>query len=334
MIMSCWKIYGFRVRLGFFSLIMRILITGASGLIGGRLAEYLSRAGHQLTLVSRNSMQLPACLSSAKVDRIDWYDELSLRRSCDSVDAIIHAAGMNSRESSKDPVGALAFNGLATARLASIANLAGVEKFIYISTAHVYKSPLVGYFSEDSCVRNLHPYASSHHAGEQYLLGNNVDRNIQTIVLRLSNAFGAPIDKRVNCWGLLANDLCRQAVLNGQLELSSSGIQERDFINISLVCKVVEYLLVQELHDASSQVFNVGSGVSRSVRMMAELIQSRCIRLLKYKPNLVSPGDAAEEDYGHLNYSVEKIMSLGIGISDLEFINEIDNLILFCKKYF
>ena len=61
----------------------------------------------------------------------------------------------------------LEFNGAATARLVRASLRAGVSKFIYFSTAHVYRSLLVGYFDDNSCPRNAHPYASTHLAGEQ-----------------------------------------------------------------------------------------------------------------------------------------------------------------------
>ena len=59
---------------------------------------------------------------------------------CLDVDVVVHAAGMNAKDCLADPVAAH-FNGVATARFAAAASKAGVEKFIYLSTIHVYASP-------------------------------------------------------------------------------------------------------------------------------------------------------------------------------------------------
>ena len=52
-----------------------------------------------------------------------------------------------------------------------------------------------------------------------------------------------PLHPSANCWGLLANDLCKQAVLTRSLRLSTPGWQPRDFLPLSLVCSVTEQLL-------------------------------------------------------------------------------------------
>ena len=56
---------------------MRILITGGFGFIGGRLAAYLSQAGHQVLLGSRNDSTHPPDLvaTGRSGTRSKWGDE-------------------------------------------------------------------------------------------------------------------------------------------------------------------------------------------------------------------------------------------------------------------
>ena len=104
---------------------------------------------------------------------------------------MIHAAGMNAQDCAENPVGALGFNGVSTARLVQASIRAGVSKFIYFSTAHVYCSPLTGEIDVTSCPRNLHPYASTHLAGEYALMSAaQGDNGLTGIILRLSNVIG------------------------------------------------------------------------------------------------------------------------------------------------
>jgi len=77
--------------------------------------------------------------------------------SCDGVYVVIQAAGMNAQDCAADPVAALAFNGVATVRLVMAASRTGAQRFISLSTAHVYASPLAGTITEATYPRNLTP---------------------------------------------------------------------------------------------------------------------------------------------------------------------------------
>ena len=313
---------------------LRILITGGLGFVGGRLAVHLAQAGHQIVLGSRNTVSPPAWLPQAEVAQIEWDDIAALEHSCNGADLVIQAAGMNAQDCAADPVAALAFNGVVTARLVAAASRAGVQKFIYLSTAHVYASPLVGTITEETCPRNLHPYATSHLAGEHAVLSANQREQIRGTVLRLSNAFGAPMYKDVNCWMLLVNDLCKQAVQTRKLVLQTSGLQQRDFVGMTEVCRVVEYLAVGNGAATQPSLFNVGAGVSQSVLAMAQLIQQRCVQVLGFEPVLQRVQDGVGEQHPMLTYRVDNLAALGFNSNSLDNSSEIDNLLRFCHSTF
>lgn len=323
------------MRLGPFSLSMRILITGGLGFVGGRLAVHLAHAGHRIVLGSRNAVAPPAWLLQAEVVKIEWEDIAALERCCLGVDMVIQAAGMNAEDCATDPIAALAFNGVATARLVAAASRAGVHRIIYLSTAHVYAGPLVGTITEETFPRNLHPYATSHLAGEQAVLGANQRGNIQGIVLRLSNAFGAPANKKVNCWMLLVNDLCRQAVQTHKLILHSGGQQQRDFIAMNEVCRVIERLAGANHGDGyPTGIFNIGSGESQSVFSITQTIQQRCLQVLGFHPELQRKQDVEEDSFMPFIYRTARLVELGTPIDASNNIAEIDNLLRYCATNF
>ena len=312
---------------------MRILITGGLGFVGGRLAAHLADAGHQIVLGSRKAINPSAWLPQAEVLQIEWDNCHALELSCNGVDIVIHAAGMNAQDCATDPVAALAFNGLATARLVSAAIRSGVKKFIYLSTAHVYASPLKGNITEATCPRNLHPYATSHLAGEQAILSASQLGQIKGIVLRLSNAFGVPMHKDVNCWMLLVNDLCRQAVTTRNLVLHSNGLQNRDFVAIDKVCCLVECLLAEAGTGMVPPIFNIGSGKSQSVLEMAQMVQIRCKHVLGYEPKLRRSIESSGAVLQPLDYIGGAINKVGLQLLTNPT-NEIDNLLRFCCSQF
>ena len=138
---------------------------------------------------------------------------------------------------------------------------AKVSKFIFLSTAHVYASPLIGKFSEETFPNNKHPYATSNIAGENAVL-NLFTKNsrLQRVILRLSNGVGSPMDKNSKCWGLFINDLCKQIVENGSMTVRSDYNDERDFFPISLLEDCILTILLER--KIEHLVINVSSSKS------------------------------------------------------------------------
>ena len=176
-ISNCWKIYGLRALPG--AQIgkpnyMRILVTGGFGYLGAKLSEYLSQEGHHVVLGSQRKLKAPNWLPQAEVVRTLWTDEIALRKMCQGVDVIVHAAGMNAQDCSNDPVSALEFNGLSTVRLLQSAIHAHTRRFIYLSTAHVYRNPLEGIIDENTPPQNTHPYNKP--SCREYALAHEISR--------------------------------------------------------------------------------------------------------------------------------------------------------------
>ncbi|MDA7738813.1 SDR family oxidoreductase [Amylibacter sp.] len=313
---------------------MRILIAGGFGFVGGRLVQYLSAQGHEIVIGSRMIKAPNVKFHDVEVKKIEWNNGITLSQICEGIDVIIHAAGMNAKECSEDPKGALNFNGNGTNRLAIAARDAGVKKFIYLSTAHVYASPLVGSITEETETLNMHPYATSHLAGESSLLEIGKSSKMSAIVLRLSNAFGVPIHWSVNCWSLLINDLCKQAVQTKKLVLTSDGTQLRDFISLQEVCRVIGKITVANERFRAKQVFNLGSGASKSVRETAMLVRHRSMKVLGFAPELSFLTAGHCKTPATLSYGLKNLSTLNITVKDSTINCEVDNLLRFCSTNF
>jgi UDP-glucose 4-epimerase len=223
---------------------MKILITGGFGFLGGRMARFLSKAsGNEIVLGARNIHKQPASLAGFRVVETGWESPEKLKEACKGVDSIIHLAGMDAASCAADPVKALEFNGVTTAKLINIAIDAGVKQFVFFSTAHVYSAPLIGRVTENSLPASLHPYATSNRAGEDVVLAQSANEKINGIVIRLSNSYGSPAHDEANCWTLLVNDLCKQAVVSRKLVVKSNGLQRRNFVTITDACNATSHLM-------------------------------------------------------------------------------------------
>lgn len=297
------------------------------------MARYLQLAGHHIILGSRNASAPPEWLPQAGVAQTEWSDGPSLEQVCSGVDVVIQAAGMNAQDCSSDPLAALEFNGVATARLHRAANRAGVKRFIYLSTAHVYTSPLIGTISEDTCPRNIHPYATSHLAGENAVFGERQQGKIESVVLRLSNAFGAPAHAETNCWMLLVNDLCRQAVCDRQLILRSAGLQRRDFVTLQDVGSAIAHVIAMNTEQVEGMVFNIGGAWAPRIIEMLELVHARCLAVLGFAPDVIRPQPSDDELTAGLEFRIDRLLATGYKLSG-SAVAEIDETLLFCRKAF
>jgi UDP-glucose 4-epimerase len=310
---------------------MRVLVTGGFGYLGGRIAQSLCSNGHKIILGSRGKHESPGWLPNVETAQLEWNNFESLRAICKEVDVIIHAAGVNSQDSFLDPLGANEFNGVATERLVKASIGTRVSNFIYLSTAHVYCSPLIGKITEESYLLNEHPYASSHRAGEDGLLSvSQTEFFFKGVVLRLSNGVGAPANRNSNCWMLAVNDFCRQLIENGKIEVNSPQGVERDFFPISLLCNTISSII--NLDKMDERIINVSSAKTMSLIEIIELITKRSEKLFGFEPEVEFKNKDLISNKVNLKISNNKLRKI-VKIEDsLEL--EIDQLLLRCKEWF
>ena len=305
-----------------------VLITGGFGFLGGRLGQFLS-AHYNVTLASRTEQRAPQWLSFSKTIKIDWESEQSLLDACKSADIVIHASGLNAQECSDDPKKALLVNGMYTQNLVDAAINQSVKKFIYLSTIHVYSDNPLGEISEDTPTTNSHPYAASHVVGENAVLMATRQEYTEGVVVRISNAFGSPVSKDVNCWMLLVNDLCKQAALNKSLVLHSNSEIVRNFITITDFCSVIELLMKNKDID---RIVNIVSSKSYTITEMAKKVQFNCYDVLGFEPPILS-NIKLSKDLDLINFQTNYLNRVGFKLNS-DFNLEIKKLISFCVKNF
>ena len=116
--------------------------------------------------------------------------------------------------------------------------------------------------------------------------------------------------------------------------MKSDGAQLRDFISMQEVCRDTEKIILASEKFRALQIFNLGSGISKSIRDIAMIIQARSVKVLGYKPELNFLKEASSEASLPLYYATENLSTLGIEVSDESSESEIDNLLRFCRVNF
>jgi UDP-glucose 4-epimerase len=318
---------------------MTILITGGFGYIGSRVAQTLAATEFEVILGTRNAtVSIPIWLPTAKLALLDWSSPSNLKIACAGVDTVVHLAAMNEIESARDPVGALLSNGVATLNLLEAAIASRVKRFVYMSTAHVYGSPLQGRIDERTLPRAQHPYAITHKVAEDFVLAAHDQGKIEGLVLRLSNGFGAPSHAGIDRWSLVVNDLCRQAVVSGALRLKSAGLQSRDFITLQDVGRAVVHCLSLGKEGLNDGLFNLGGDCVMRIVDMAELIRARWKSMTGICLPFERPEATASEVLNgarsrSLIYSSAKLQATGFSLLSLREA-EIDATLALCRHSF
>ena len=311
----------------------KVFITGGFGFIGGRLGQYLYENGYEILLGSRARRTIPDWLPQANTLQIDWNNQESLDSACNGIDFVLHASGMNAKLCAEDPKQAYLVNGIYTERLVKAAVKNRVKKFIYFSTAHVYSAPLTGPIDENKPTVNIHPYATSHLKGENSVLKETNNKLTRGLVVRLSNAFGEPTHKEVNCWMLLINNLCRQVVCTKKIILKSSVEEIRDFVSIADVNNAIKYLIEDSVKSSENVIINIGSGRSRTIFEIAQNVQTAYTELYGTTPLIESPISTENINSKFLHYKMNYLDKRKYKITDT-FDSEMKNLLIFCKNTF
>ncbi|MDA2909553.1 SDR family oxidoreductase [Nitrospiraceae bacterium AH_259_D15_M11_P09] len=312
-----------------------VLITGGLGYLGGRVARFLiEQSGLSIRVGTRQRKITPQeWLKGGMVMPLDLLSERDLDTACRGVRYVVHLAALNEIDSETDPEQALLVNGLGTLKLLRASERARVERFIYVSTAHVYGAPLVGTITEKTLPRPVHPYAVTHKTGEDFVLAACAQGVTQAVVLRLSNGFGAPVDASIARWTLVTNDLCRQAVTTRKLELRSSGLQRRDFITLFDISRAVAHFLNMPASAYGDGLFNLGGECSLRIIDLTEHIADRCRKAFGFTPSIIRPDSGPAEPHPLLDYRIDKLKATGFVLKG-SVDEEIDATLQLCLKAF
>jgi nucleoside-diphosphate-sugar epimerase len=161
---------------------MKLLVTGATGKVGSRLAKRLAQRGDQVRALVRDPKR--ADLAQIELVEGDLLDAASLAAAVRGVDAVVHCAAFFRGAT---PEQAHAVNDVGTRHLATAARAASVRRFIFTSTGLVY-GPTDGRLAreDDECAPTA-AYPISKLAAERFLLAIE---GLDVRVLRLPFVYG------------------------------------------------------------------------------------------------------------------------------------------------
>jgi UDP-glucose 4-epimerase len=250
---------------------MNFLITGAAGFLGSHLANCLVREGHHVRGLDDLSTGDPAVLSADVLfTRGDVNDRPKLWTLLQDVDCVYHlAARVSVPESVIYPREYNAVNVSGTVAMMEAMRDVGVKRVVFISSGAVYGDQQVQPVKETFIPNPRSPYAVSKLAAEYYVRTIGDLWGIETVSLRVFNAYGPGQHLPASHPPVIPNFL-RQGILGGTLVLHSEGAQTRDYVYLDDAVSAM--IAAATAPGLDNQVINIGSGQETEVRELMRLV--------------------------------------------------------------
>lgn len=226
---------------------MKVLVTGATGLLGGHLIKELLLRHEQiraLVLPAENAEKLTA--QGVEVVRGDITDVSTLAPAVKDVDIIFHLAGMMGVD--RPLADYRMVNVTGSVNLYEAAQAAGVRRFVHTSSHTVYGLGHGRFLTEEDALRpDPDPYGISKAEGDRLMQRLMLTSAVETVIIRPGTFFG-PGDRLH--FGRMA-----QKVKDGKGVIIGRGDNALPFCYVT---DVVQGFLLAAYHtNAPGNVFNI-----------------------------------------------------------------------------
>lgn len=247
---------------------MRMLITGGAGFLGAALANRLLKREHTVLVLDDLTAGDPRRLdSSVLLDRGDVKDVPKLWTLLQGVDCVYHlAARVRVPESIHYPREYNDVNVGGTVAVMEAMRDTGVRRVVFTSSGALYGEQVQQPVNERQTPNPNSPYGVSKIAAEHYVSTLGALYDIETVSLRIFNAYG-PGQELPPSYPPVIPQLLRQAQTGGSLVIFGDGTQTRDFVYVDDVVDAL--VLAATATDVNRAVINVGSGQEVSINDLA-----------------------------------------------------------------
>jgi UDP-glucose 4-epimerase len=251
---------------------MHFLVTGGAGFLGSALSNHLLQQGHEVTVLDdlsngdRSRLHANITFTKGDIGNIPLLWSLLY-----DVDCVYHlAARVSVAESVLHPRDYNRVNVGGTVSLMEAMRDTGVQRVVFTSSGAIYGAQPHKPLQEDARPNPDSPYAVSKWAAEQYIHTIGQLWGIETVALRIFNAYG-PNQSLPLSHAPVMPRFIQQALTGGSIVLFGNGRQTRDFVYVNDVVKAL--VTAATASDVNRSVINIGSGVEVSINDLVDQIE-------------------------------------------------------------
>lgn len=246
-----------------------VLITGASGFIGGHLVRSIISTGKKPILLSRfdaASQKFDDIRDRARIMHADLTDGESIKKIIFETKpaTIIHLAGTRGNGDARGAhIACEAINAIATAQILEAAVSASVERIVIVGSAEEYgdqSGPLV----ESMPVQPRTPYGISKAKATEFALNMHRERGCPVVIVRPFSVYGSDQPR-----SMFIAEAVESSVRNITFQMSH-GEQRRDLIFVNDVVRGL--IAAASVERIEGQIINLGTGRAHRLRDVAEMI--------------------------------------------------------------
>jgi len=234
---------------------MNTLVTGSEGFIGKHLVSSLKEKEASVEEIDIKK----------GIDLTNWEQLHDFIKNTARIDVLFHlAAIVFIPYSFKNPRTTYTTNIVGTLNMLEIARTLDIKKFVFAST-YVYGWPQYLPIDENHPIQAISPYNQSKILGEELCNGYHNDYGLKCIILRPFNIYGTGQNKDFLIPSIIAQLPSKKITLENPKPM-------RDYVYID---DVVSAYIKAATYDAKGiEIFNIGAGVSYSVKEIADKIIS------------------------------------------------------------
>jgi dTDP-glucose 4,6-dehydratase len=290
-----------------------ILVTGGAGFIGSNFVRYLYHKYPEYRLIvldaltyAGNIENLPVNINEYNGERlVFWYGNVRNGELVDTVvsqsDIVVHfAAETHVTRSIYDNYIFFETDVLGTQMVANavLKYKDRIERMIHISTSEVYGTALKEKMDEGHPLMPMSPYAAAKAGADRLVYSYWTTYELPVVIVRPFNNYGPyqHLEKAVPRF-------ITSCILNEPLRVHGDGSASRDYLFVEDLCLAVDLLMHTDIQRVTGEVFNVASGIHRSILSIAHDI----VRMMgKDESSIQFTGDRPGQVFRHTG-DIEKM---------------------------
>jgi len=250
---------------------LKSLVTGGAGFIGSHLCDLLLSKGHQVTVIDNLSTGRLQNLEhiASNINFIDHDLSNPHLGKLQQFDYVFHLAGLaDIVPSINSPSEYYAANVTGTLNLLESLRGSPPKKIVYAASSSCYGIPSIYPTPETADISPQYPYALTKRLGEELVLHWSHVYDLPAVSTRFFNVFGTR-SRTSGTYGAVFGVFLAQKLAGKPYTVVGDGTQVRDFTYVTDVCNGIYLAAISPF---TSEIFNIGSGITQSINKLTQLL--------------------------------------------------------------